>query len=486
MRQLIAASFVLTLVAVPLTAQQAPAPAPAPASPVVRWNDATLQAIRAGRVSPPVAARALAVVHTCVYDAWAAYDAHADGTVLGGSLRRPPAERAPAARAEAVSIAAYRALVDLFPAQRAAIFDPLLAELGVDATNQTTALDSPAGVANVACGAVLAARHHDGANQLGDLAPGAYSDYTGYAPANTPETIVDPSRWQPLRQADGTAQRFLLPHWGLVTTFAFPVGQVRPPAPPAYGTHDYLREAREVLHMSADLSDRDKVIAEYWADGPASVTPPGHWMLFGHAVSARDGHGLDDDVKLYFVLSSAMLDASVAVWDCKRAFDAERPVTAVRYLWAGQPIRAWGGPYHGTETIDGALFRSYIATPPFAEYVSGHSTFSAAGAAVLRALTGSDHFGGSVTIAAGSSPIEPGVVPAADLTLRWATFSAAADEAGMSRRLGGIHFRSGDLRGREMGRLVADAVLARATQLFAGAAAGPATTPPGSAGVARR
>ena len=110
-------------------------------------------------------------------------------------------------------------------------------------------------------------------------------------------------------------------------------------------------------------------------------------------------------------------------------------------------MRAWGGPFRGTETILGEEFQSYIPTPPFAEYVSGHSTFSAASAEILRRFTSSDRFGASVTIAAGSSGIEPGLVPAADVVLAWRTFSDAADQAGLSRRYGGIHFESGDLEG---------------------------------------
>src|SRR5919199_1319152 len=87
-------------------------------NPVLRWDRALLAAIRETRAGPTVAARALAVLHTCMYDAWAAYDPVAVGTRLGGSLRRPPEERTAEAEVEAVSRAAYRALVDLFPAAR--------------------------------------------------------------------------------------------------------------------------------------------------------------------------------------------------------------------------------------------------------------------------------------------------------------------------------------------------------------------------------
>ncbi len=109
-------------------------------------------------------------------------------------------------------------------------------------------------------------------------------------------------------------------------------------------------------------------------------------------------------------------------------------------------------------------------TPPFPEFNSGHSTFSAAGAEILKSFTGSDAFGASATVQAGSSKVEPGAVPAADVTLSWATFSDAADQAGISRRYGGIHFVQGDLRGRSGGRLVGAQVWAKALTYFNGTA----------------
>jgi hypothetical protein len=108
---------------------------------------------------------------------------------------------------------------------------------------------------------------------------------------------------------------------------------------------------------------------------------------------------------------------------------------------------------------DGAQWIPYqpstFPTPPFPEYISGHSTFSAAGAEILKRFTHSDDFGASVTFLPGSSTTEPGLTPRQPVTLSWATFSDAADEAGISRRYGGIHFEAGDLGGRATARLVA-------------------------------
>ena len=127
-------------------------------------------------------------------------------------------------------------------------------------------------------------------------------------------------------------------------------------------------------------------------------------------------------------------------------------MSAVPYLFSGKQITAWAGPGKGTQTFDGSLWKSYIKTPAFPEYVSGHSTFSAAGAYVLSQATGSDTFGDSYTAAVGSSTVEPGITPTNSVTLSWPTFSAAAIEAGMSRRYGGIHFQKADEDGRTLGQ----------------------------------
>jgi hypothetical protein len=447
---------------------------------VIQWDNEALQAIRLTKPGPPMVARALAIVHTAMYDAWAAYDETAVGTRLGGALRRPAAERTLANKSEALSYAAYRSLVDLFPSQRLA-FDAVMASLGYDPGNVSTDPATAVGVGNVAVAALIAFRHHDGANQLGDLHPGSYSDYTGYAPVNDPDHINDPNRWQPLRFADGhggfVTPGFIAPHWGHVVPFALTsAAEFRPAeAPNLYPFGGYRVQAEQILHYSARLSDRQKAIAEYWADGPNSELPPGHWMLFGQFVSRRDGHTLDQDVKMFFALANAVFDAGIVAWECKRTYDYVRPVTAVHFLFAGKKVRAWAGPYRGTRVIDGADWEPYqpvtFVTPPFPEFISGHSTFSAAAAEVLKAFTGRDAFGASATVRAGSSKVEPGAVPATDVTLAWATFSEAAGEAGISRRYGGIHFEQGDLQGRSRGRLVGARVWAKALTYFDGTAA---------------
>jgi len=182
---------------------------------VLQWNTAALRGVRDAGFGPPIVARALAIVHICIYDAWAAYDPVAVGTRYGAALRRPPGQRTVPNEEQAISVAAYRATVDLFPADRTTVFAPLMSRLGYPTDTTTTDLNHPAGGRNVACQAVLDYRHHDGANQLGDEPGGTpaapYSDYTGYRPINdpmdltigfNPSTVHDPNRWQPLRYLD--------------------------------------------------------------------------------------------------------------------------------------------------------------------------------------------------------------------------------------------------------------------------------------------
>src|SRR5438046_10451291 len=97
---------------------------------VIQWNNAALQGVRDSKLGPPMVARALAIVHTCIYDAWADYDKRAVGTQFGDELRRPRRERTLANKNEAISFAAYRALVDRFALEKASVFDPLIASLG--------------------------------------------------------------------------------------------------------------------------------------------------------------------------------------------------------------------------------------------------------------------------------------------------------------------------------------------------------------------
>lgn len=488
----------------------------------VLWDRAVQQAVINTAPGPTIASRAYGMLHTAMFDAWAAYNPEAVATQLGDDLQRPASENTAANKTEAMSFAAYRVLVDLFPGE-VAIFDDLMAELGFDPGNITTDVATATGIGNLTATALLNFRRNDGANQLGIDRNGTlgvpYSDVSGYEPVNSPDNIIDIELWTPERVPINAApgeeeriQQFLTPHWGDVTPFALESGdQLRPPAPEPFlrveGEVDldnqtiiladgsvveittdlvgpiinprFIQQTEAIVRYSAELTDEQKLIAEFWEDANDTSFPPGTWMTFGQFVSARDNNSLDEDVQLFFALGNAVFDAGVTTWEAKRFYDYTRPVRAVRELGKlgliGEPgvdeltgeqgfvIDAWGGPELGTRTILAENFLTYQTpgsdpSPPFAEYTSGHSAFSAAAAQVLKRFTGSDEFGASVTFAPGSSRFEPGFTPQEEVTLAWETFSAAADEAGISRRFGGIHFLEGDIFGRILGRQVGTAV----------------------------
>ena len=491
---------------------------PTPSISVV-WDRAVQQAAIDTALGPTIVSRAYAIVHTAMLDAWAAYDQKAIATQLGDELQRPEAEITEANKAEAMSFAAYRVLTDLFP-DNVADFDELMDELGFDPDNTTTDTTTAAGIGNVSAEALLAFRREDGSNQEGDNPEGIlgvpYSDISNYEPINPYGDPIDIEYWTPeLVPIDAEPgkelklQQFLTPHWGDVTPFALESGdQFRPEAPEPFlleeGEVDleaqtitleetgevlpitreligdiinpeFIEQTEDIVNISANLTDKQKLIAEFWEDAFETSFPPGTWQTFGQFVSARDNNTLDEDAQLFFALGNAIFDASIATWEAKTFYDYARPVRTVRELGElgligefnadlnGFAIEAWGGSGRGTQTILATDFLTYQTpgnhpSPPFSEYASGHSAFSAAGAEILRSFTGSDKFGGSVTFDPGKSRFEFGITPYETVTLEWDTFTDAADEAGISRIYGGIHFEDGDLNGRQLGKDVGQSV----------------------------
>lgn len=447
-------------------------------SVVAQWNAVALAEVRSSRFGPPVVARALAIAHTCMYDAWTPYDTRAIG-LLVTIARRPSAEQNDSNKAKAVSFAAYRCLSNLFPTGGTRLAAKMQ-QLGFDPNDTSTDLTTPQGIGNAAAHAVIAGRRFDGSNQYGDLAPGAYADYTGYGannrpmpfclPASTDTCLTNasnPMHWQPLTSDTGTVQRFVAPHWERVTPFALSSASQydsRPEVasgPRAQQSSALLQaDMDEILAVASTLDPAKKLIVEYWADGPASELPPGHWGLFAYAVSLRDGNSIDKDVKMFFAMHNASFDAGIVAWHLKRKFDGVRPITAVRRLLGGRQTFAWGGPGQPNQWIDAGTWTPYNPgsnlSPAFPGFVSGHATFSAASAAVLRAFTGSDHFGYSTTLPPDFGRVEPGV-PQVPTRVSYATFTAAANEAALSRLYAGIHFSDdnniglvlGDLAGRQ-------------------------------------
>jgi hypothetical protein len=447
---------------------------------VLQWNQAALDSITDPNVAqfrrtPPVAARSLAIAHTAIYDAWAAYDNTSKPT--NGAR----ASGSPADQQLAISHAAYQTLTALFGARD--LFNDML---------KPSTPDDPTPAAQVgrqAAADILAARANDGSNFPNDYAdPTGWNDSDAHVNKGTPTPVVvtpeqphvqpkDANKWQPLINPDGTVQSFLLPHWAVVRPWALSSGSVLRPAGPALrltgsgggdkgGNGQVVQEVNQALNYSAGLNNLTKSQAWYWSDGPNTVTPPGHWNLIAQAVARQRHHTLGQDAKLFFALNTALLDAGIVAWDAKRAYNSMRPITAVRWLKEDDTIRAWK-PNQGTVVMNGTEWRPFLPTPPFAEYTSGHSTFSNAAAEVLRSFTGSDSVSFSATVAQGSIPssIESGV-PTTTVTMSWSTFTDLAASASLSRQIGGIHFQDGDLHARATGTDCGKAAYTKAKGYF--------------------
>ena len=451
---------------------------------ILKWNEQLLNTIRRNpkTTGPTVTARAIGILNTAIYDAWAPYDQTAVGTRLLGQFRRPAAEDTLANKNEAISYAAYRVLNDLFqdPTSTAS-YDQQMSDLGYPVDTATTDTTTPPGIGNVTAQAEIDFRHGDGSNQLGDDPNGTagvpYSDTTGFQPANTWQTVTDPWKWQPLCvplvpygtpcTSPSAVQKPYTPQWGHVTPFGLDPSTQMPyelPSMPglrknADGSYD-TTDIDQALRDTSNLTDAQKVTAEYWADGPGTAFPPGHMVTFGEALSRIRSDTLDQDAKLFFALGNGVMDAGIAAWKQKylSTNDTVRPITAIRERYKNQLINSWLGPGKGYGQVLGQNWMPYqatsVVTPAFPEYVSGHSTFTAAGRTILALFYGTDNFNAQVTIPAGSSSFEPGITPRKPVVLSWKTLTDAADQAGMSRRFGGIHFQTGDMDGRALGKVV--------------------------------
>jgi hypothetical protein len=453
------------------------------------WVDILLEATerdiqRVHAPRPTIISRQMAVPLTAMYDAWAAYDAQAVGTRLGGKLRRPAGERTPANKAKAISYATYRGLVGMFGDDKPWL-DARMRQLGYDPDDASTDVATPQGIGNVAAAAVLAFRRHDGSNQFGDEAGShgePYSDFTYYEPRNPVDRIKDPDRWQQIPFDDGKGgvvrPNFLTPHWYRVTPFALERSdQFRSPPQPRVGSPELRAEVAEVIAFNGSLSLEQKAIVEFMRDGPRSTGQSGHWLKFAQDISRRDQHDVDQDVKLFFSVGNTAFDAFIAAWDVKRFYDSSRPYSLVRFvaqLFGGESVVGYLGPGKGFGTIPAAQWHPYspgtFVTPPFPGYVSGHSTVSAACAKTLELFTGSDrlgvyykHIAGSATepdatvaqmqSVNGRAPV--GLGETKEVVLMMATLSGTAEMAGLSRIMGGYHIRSDNVEGLKLGRAVA-------------------------------
>jgi hypothetical protein len=284
-------------------------------------------------------------------------------------------------------------------------------------------------------------------------------------------------------------------------------------------------------------ADFARVMAEFWADGPKSETPPGHWNTIANTVSSAPGFErrlfgkgepldpLSWDVHLYLALNGAEHDAAISAWDLKRRDLTVRPISCIRWMggkgqssdpkapsydpqglplvpglievitkessapgqrhqrlapFVGQvAVRDWRGePGDRAHQVSGVGWvravdwityqRRTFVTPAFPAFISGHSTFSRAGAEVLASLTGSPYFPGGLGefVAPKDTFLQFEKGPTSEVRLQWASYYDASDQAGQSRLWGSIHIAPDDFAGRRVGHQVGLDAVAVARRYF--------------------
>jgi hypothetical protein len=340
--------------------------------PVGQWIGVALGEIAAHRVDPPHASRLLAT--------------------LSVAMQRAVARSQPDVSADAAVDGAASTVLAYFFQEDTGRFHGL-AERAEHAAHDSS-MGRGFALGRSAGDELVARAQSDGA----DLA------FTGTIP-------VGPEYWVP------TPPDFLpplLPRWGEVRPWNISApAALRPPPPPRPGDPAFEADLQEVYDVSLTLTPEQRAIALFWADGPGTFTPPGHWDAI--ALELVGAHGLDTaaTARVFAVLNTAEADAFICIWDTKYAYWSLRPVTAIR------------------RELD-PDWSPLITTPPFPSYVSGHSGASGAAATVLSAFFPDDA----------------------------AQLHAWAAEAAVSRLYGGIHFRTDNEVGLELGTSVGDAALA--------------------------
>lgn len=551
------------------------------------WNDALLDAIRRDFPAPTVHSRNLYHLSAATWDVWAAYDDKATGIFVDEDRTTDDTEaaRAEAISYAAHRLLSARYADSVGADDSLAQFDRTMSDLCLDLDGDLDP-ESPAAFGVRVADTILTESRDDGSLEASGYVDLSYVPVNAPMIVDESGTeMIDPNRWQPLslsvqltqngQRIDAGVQEFIGPNWGYVTPFAIeadsPDGLPYDPGPPpfyetepaefaaaasdvvvfsshldgstgetidispaaigntALGTYDAIGwEANPVTgepyaENTVQHADFGRIIAEYWADGPDSETPPGHWNALandvGDVLQATEGLVLDGrtvnrlewDAKVGIALNGALHDSAIAAWGAKNFYDYARPISMIRYLgqrgelderpgvietitsesseagerhenlrdhigeqavysWLGEPINpaAMLGGVGWIRAADWVPYqRSSFVTPSFAGYVSGHSAFSRAAAEVLTALTGSEFFPGGLathTVERGDLLHEAG--PSSRVELQWATYRDAADQAGLSRLYGGIHVWPDDLNGRRMGAEIGDLAVERARVLY--------------------
>lgn len=405
--------------------------------------------------------RVAAEVEASWFDAIAPY--HPTAVGIYSDLGRRPASEATTNKNKNIAIlyATYQVLTNLEP-KATPEWRAMLTSVGMDPDDSQVNKVTPIGIGNLAGKSVVAARSHDGMNQLGDeggrlFNRQPYADYTGYKPVNTPYKLSNPSRWQPDIVTSGNgifqAQQFVTPQIRYTKPFTYDSPAQFPSPPPVNSDirnfSAYKKQADEVLAASAALNDVSKMKVEFFADKFLGL---GRGTLAG-----LDGlHlSLDDFIFRFAAVNVGGFETLIAIWDAKYQYDSVRPFSAIKYLYGDKKVTAWGGPGKGTvSNLPGSQWKSYVQAPDHPEYPSGSTSLCATLAQIGRDFNGTDKVDISFTYPKGSSTVEPGLVPAADTTLHWDTFTGYVNDCAQSRIDAGVHFRAAVEDGNKIGTAI--------------------------------
>jgi hypothetical protein len=296
------------------------------------------------------------------------------------------------------------------------------------------------------------------------------------------ENYTEPLKWTPIN-----TNFYLTPHWGDVNGF-LPESKLD-----SYTSFierfldgiDFQNEVQKVYQTSLTLTDKEKCIAEFWAGAKNTITPPGFWNVFLIAYFEKYGSSMSDDIEArnFLILNTALLQTSIFVWKTKFNHMQARPIQTIRYYYPNDTITYYGG----TE-VSSSLWKPYqpstFITPPFPDFISGHSTFSAVGSRVLSKLIGNNLLNLNLSIDGtfmkNLSPLfsnqnnsEDRIylhcinifpkcseidenVPNKLITLTYNSWDDMALEAGVSRIYGGIHYDSSNYTGYLVGNKISE------------------------------
>ena len=401
-----------------------------------QWYKVVLHLVRhTATYSPPVASRAFA------YLGVAAYQAVASGSTslvslagqLNGLKALPPRDPAKRYSDAVITHCVMASAVKTFFGNTGPTGQRVMAAAEKKLKGDTLkGLPDDVAEASLAYGEMLKAAIIDWSATDG----GAVIENMGFPMAY--EVSKEPGHWVPtsaIRQ-----QQFpLLPKWGQNRTFAMPAntscGLAPPPAYSEEPSSAFYRQAKDVYDVTTHLTPEQVAIARFWSDDPMlSSTPPGHWIGIANDLLAQEKAGLDRSAEVMMRLGVAMADGFIGCWNAKYQYDLVRPVTYIK------------------KVID-PKWEPLLITPPFPEYPSGHSTESGAAAAVLTSI-----YGGNFAFTDRTHERDG----LGDRSFK--SFQEAANEAGISRMYGGIHFRAAIEKGLEQGRCIAQFAIALRTR----------------------